>query len=97
MKGAVVGFMYGLIGGPFLIHESLSTKKIRISGLVMVKKNPGLERERKKDELWLILNLFFIALIYRCFSEPGNNNNFLALIPGITHFHDFLAGYMNRQ
>jgi len=49
INGAVVGFMYGLVGGLFVLHESLPVKKNANIWLCDAHKakNPG-ERTRKR-------------------------------------------------
>ena len=50
IEGAMVGFGYGIVGGLFLIHESLAVKKNTNICLRGIQKERVPERENKKDE-----------------------------------------------
>ena len=50
LEGAMVGFGYGILGGLFLIHESLAVNKNSNICLRGIPKEKIPEREKKKDE-----------------------------------------------
>ncbi len=50
IHGAMVGFGYGIIGGLFLIHESLAPNKNTNICLRGIQKEKVPESEKKKDE-----------------------------------------------
>jgi len=50
IEGAMVGFGYGIVGGLFLIHESLAVNKNTITCLRGIPKQRVPESEKKKDE-----------------------------------------------
>jgi len=50
IEGAMVGFGYGIVGGLFLIHESLAVKKNTPICLRGIPKHRVSESEKKKDE-----------------------------------------------
>jgi hypothetical protein len=50
IEGPMVGFGYGLVGGLFLIHESLAVKKNTNICLRGIQREKIPEKEKKKDE-----------------------------------------------
>ena len=50
LEGAMVGFGYGIVGGLFLIHESLAPNKNTNICLRGIQKEKVPESEKKKDE-----------------------------------------------
>ncbi len=50
IEGAMIGFGYGIVGGLFLIHESLAVNKNTNICLRGIPKERIPEREKKKDE-----------------------------------------------